>query len=244
MGKASSLSGFGWYSSRTATSRRPPAGPRQRRHEPAHGADTRPVTTTPSLRLSRVTSTSTAAPAGTDESSTTSPSDGTSVRTSWRVAGWRRSSATLRSSGRDSATGRSPPVAILVEERRVALLLLGIRLWRLAGRHPDGQLLATGSHRLGQAVEEDLEAGQALIDEVLRLVAHLLGGGLCLFHDAPGALIGSAHHLGPLHHALGLSARRVEDVVGLATRLDDELVALLQHAASLAQILGQAVERL
>jgi hypothetical protein len=58
-------------------------------------------------------------------------------------------------------------------------------------------------------------------------------------HDLPGPLLGGAHHLGALHHPLGLHARRLEQFVGLTAGLGHELLTLLEHPPRLAQLGGQ-----
>ena len=96
-------------------------------------------------------------------------------------------------------------------------------------------------HGLLQPVEQDLEAAQPLVEEVLGLVAQPTGVGLGGLADLPGALLGGAHHLGALHHPLGLHPGRLEQLVGLAPGLGDELLALLDHPPRLAHLVGQAV---
>jgi hypothetical protein len=73
-------------------------------------------------------------------------------------------------------------------------------------RRTDRQPLATGAHRLLQLVEQDLEAAETLVEEVLRLVAEAAGIGLGRLHDLPSPLLGGPHDLGALHHPFGLDA--------------------------------------
>ena len=108
------------------------------------------------------------------------------------------------------------------------------------GDGADRQPLAPGGDGLLQLVEQDLEAAEALVEEVLGLVAQAARVGLGRLHHLAGALLGGPHDLGALHHPLGLHPGRLEDLVGLAAGLGDELLALLQHPARLAQLVGQA----
>ena len=80
--------------------------------------------------------------------------------------------------------------------------------------------------------------------EVLGLVAHAPGVVLGRLDDLAGPLLGGPHDLGALHHPLGLDPAGVEHLVGLPAGLGDELLALLEHPAGLAQLVGQPVERL
>ena len=108
----------------------------------------------------------------------------------------------------------------------------------------DRQLLATGGDGLRQPVEQDLEAAEALVEEVLGLEAQparIVVGGL---HDVAGTLLGRPDDLGALHHPFGLATCRFEQFVGFAAGLGDELLAFLQHPAGLAQLVGQPGEGL
>ena len=85
---------------------------------------------------------------------------------------------------------------------------------------------------------------ELLVAVVLDLVAQAARLVLGRVDDLAGAVLGGLHDLGALHHALGLRAGRVEDVVALAPRLGEELLALLEQPARGAQLVGQAVDRL
>ena len=96
-----------------------------------------------------------------------------------------------------------------------------------------------------RAVEHDLERGELLVDVVLGLVAELAGRRprrrrRSRLRDAAGL----ADDLGALHHPLGLDPARLDDVVGLAAGLGEELLALLEQPAGVAQLLGERRERL
>ena len=112
------------------------------------------------------------------------------------------------------------------------------------GTDADRQPLTSGTDGLLQLVEEDLEAAEALIQEVLRLVTQAPGIGLGRLHHLPRPLLGRPHHLRALHHPFGTHASRLEQLVGLPAGLGDELLALLQHPARLAQLVGQALQGL
>ena len=103
------------------------------------------------------------------------------------------------------------------------------------------ELLAAGLHRLERPVEHDLEAGQLLVAVVLGLVAQAAGLVPGLLDDALGGVLRLPDDLGALHHALGPDPGRFEDVVALALDLGQELLALLEHPAGLAQLLGEAL---
>ena len=94
----------------------------------------------------------------------------------------------------------------------------------------------------GQAVQHDLHAGQLLVAEVLGLVAHGAGLVVGVVEDALGHRVGLADDLGALHHALGLGPHLLHQRVGLPVRLGQELLALTQEPAGLAELVGQAVE--
>lgn len=116
----------------------------------------------------------------------------------WRVPGTRNNSVALTSNAgrpprieesrrRAGAAGGEPEVepvlprwglpsarldpatsALLVEEPLGGVVDLDLS--RLERRGPDRQALASGAHGLLQLVEEDLEAAEALIEEVLGFV--------------------------------------------------------------------------
>ncbi len=110
--------------------------------------------------------------------------------------------------------------------------------------HADRQPVAARGDGLRQLVEEDLEAAEALIEEVLGLVAQAAAVGLGGLEDLAGPLLGGADDLGALHHPLGLDPGGFEQLVGLARVFGDELLAFLQHPPRLAQLVRQAVQRL
>ena len=100
------------------------------------------------------------------------------------------------------------------------------------------------SDRLQRPFEHDLEGGELLVDVVLGLVAELAGGGLGVVDDGLRARRSLAHHLGALHHALGADPPCLDDVVGLATGLAEELLALLEQPPRVTQLLGECRDRL
>ena len=100
--------------------------------------------------------------------------------------------------------------------------------------------LLDGLHR---PVEHDLERRQLLVDVVLGLVLDRPGLGLGVVDHLLGPAPGLPDDLGPLHHPLGLGPAGVDDVLGLAAGLGEELLALLQEPAGLAQLLGQTGDR-
>ena len=71
--------------------------------------------------------------------------------------------------------------------------------------------------------------------------ASIVLGGL---DDLAGPLLGGADDLGALHHPLGLHPGGLEQFVGFAPGLVDELLALLEHPARLAHLVRQPVQRL
>ena len=154
-----------------------------------------------------------------------------------RVPGWRSSSAALTSRvGRrhgQRSWSKNPLVGSSSSSSDDC-----------SGDRADRQALAPGADRLLQLVEQDLEAAEALVEEVLGLVAQPAGVGLGRLHHLAGPLLGGPHDLGALHHPLGPHPRRLEQLVGLAAGLGDELLALLEHPAGLAQLVGQALQRL
>ena len=77
----------------------------------------------------------------------------------------------------------------------------------------DRELLAACRDRLAQLVEQDLEARQTLIEEVLGLELEPTGVALGGLDDLAGTRLGGAHHLGALHHPLGLHPGRLEHLV-------------------------------
>src|SRR5262245_27958034 len=129
-------------------------------------------------------------------SSSATSAEGTVTSIRRRVPGWRSSSVALTSSG--------PRIAlpVLVEEPlRGVLFLLGV-----AGRQRGGadrEPLPSGTDGLLQLVEQDLEAAEALIEEVLGLVAEATSIGLGGLHDLASALLRRPHDLGALHHPFG-----------------------------------------
>src|SRR5262245_14938856 len=159
----------------------------------------------------------------------------TSIRR--RVPGRRRSSVALTSNGEAIA------LPVLVEEPLGGVLfLLGV-----AERHrrgADGEPLPPGTHGLLQLVEQDLEAAEPLVEEVLGLVAEATSVSLGGLHDLAGALLGRPYDLRALDHPLGAHPRRLEQLVGLPPGLGDELLALLQHPAGLPQLVRQSLQRL
>src|SRR5690606_30197612 len=110
--------------------------------------------------------------------------------------GTRCSSAAFTSSTDCAATS-----ALLVEESLggvVDLDLAGVRR-----RRADREALPAGADRLLQLVEQDLEAPEPLVEEVLGLVTQATRVGFGGFHHLSGALFCGAHDFGPLHHPLG-----------------------------------------
>ena len=210
----------------------PATGSRQRRHAPATARRPGPVTTMPSVRLSSTTSTSMrVARQGREESTTRRPSAVGRRRADVPsgVPGRRSSSATFTTSARrlGAAMVRTGPGR---RRRSPSSSWLGLGLL-LADA--DVQPLAPGVDGARQLVEHDLEAAEALVAEVLDLVAHAAGLVVGPLDDLAGPQLGGPDHLGALHHALGLGPRRVEDVVALAARLGEELLALLQQPPGL-----------
>ena len=122
----------------------------------------------------------------------------------WRVrAGPASSSAALTEQDADGPCGhRSWSKKPLVGSSS------SIVVGRCGGGHADRQPLAPGADGLLQLVEQDLEAPQALVEEVLGLVAQPAGVGLGRLHHLTGALLGGPHDLGALHHPLGLRRGR------------------------------------
>ena len=106
------------------------------------------------------------------------------------------------------------------------------------------ELLTAGAHHLQGALEDDLEAGQLLVAEVLDLVLEaggLVGGGV---DDLAGAGLAGLHHLGALHHPLGAGAGLVEDVLALPLHLGEVLLALLEQPAGGPELVGQPLDGL
>ena len=113
------------------------------------------------------------------------PSDGDlGCADSLACAGRRRSSATLTTSGRASPATLTQSDPGRRSRRCAALLGIGLGLATGAARRC--QLLAPGGHRLRRPLEDDLEAGQPLVAEVLGLEAHAPGLVLGRLDDLAG----------------------------------------------------------
>ena len=119
---------------------------------------------------------------------------------------------------------------------------VGLGLDRRAAPGTASQLGPAGLHGPGEPVEHDLHAGQLLVAEVLGLVPHGAGLVVGVVEDALGHRVGLADDLGALHHALGLGPHLLHQRLGLPGALGQELLALAQEPAGLAQLVGQAVE--
>ena len=114
------------------------------------------------------------------------------------------------------------------------------------------QALARGATQLGpaggddrhRALEHRLELGEALVAEVVGLVALPAGLGAGVLDDPAGLGLGGLHHLGPLHHPFGLPPGRGQDVVGLPLGAVEEVLAVLEQPARGAHLVGEALDRL
>ena len=178
-------------------------------------------------------------------SSSTPSSAGGSSASTWRVA----PGLAEQFDGVDAQTAwASSPSAALSDPGRRSPWSGRLRRRRddrqVGAGAADRELLAAGGHRLAELVEQDLEAREALVEEVLGLElqpARIVVGGV---DHVPRPLLGGPHDLGALHHPLGLDAGGLEHLVRLAAGLVDEVLALLEHPPRLAQLVGQARERL
>src|SRR4051812_36752832 len=226
--------------SRKSTSTEPATGPRQRRHSDCHGAEMRPSATSPSPNASSPAVTSTSAPAVTAVSTDRSPCSRPLSWTSRRCPGVRSRSTTLTTKGEPSVFSD----VILVEERFVLTGVLRARQRRNLScwERRDAQLLPTRLDGLHRSFENDLETRQLLVGIVLGLVLHAVGLVTRFLHGVARRQPRFPHDLGPLHHALGTDTGRSEDVVGFGLDLGEELLALLEQPAGLAELVGQTVD--
>ena len=100
------------------------------------------------------------------------------------------------------------------------------------------ELLPPLHHRRHRPFEHHLERGELLVDVVLGLVAEPAAVGLGVGDDLLGDPPRLAGHLGALDHALGLHPPGLDDVLGVAARLREVLLALLEQPPGVAQLLG------
>ncbi len=99
--------------------------------------------------------------------------------------------------------------AILVEEPLggVVGIFDVLHRQRFAGV-ADRELLTTGADRLAEFVEQDLEAREPLIEEVLRFQLEPTSVGLSGLDDLSSTGLGGPDDLGALDHPLGLARVR------------------------------------
>ena len=98
--------------------------------------------------------------------------------------------------------------------------------------------LAAAAHGAEELVEVDLERREDRVGPVLHLEARLARLAAGVLDDLLRLALGELDDLGLRRLAHGLLARLAEDPVGLALRLGQHLLALLDDPARLLDLLG------
>ncbi|MGI8875205.1 MAG: TetR/AcrR family transcriptional regulator [Egibacteraceae bacterium] len=115
--------------------------------------------------------------------------------------------------------------------------LLGRR--QVIGRQPSPQTLTALLDGRQRLLQHDLEVGELAVDVVLGLQAQHARVLARVGEDPFGLAVGCPDHLGLREHALALDTGVGHQLLRLARRLGQQVVALLDDPAGLPQLVGQ-----